>query len=411
MKSVEIFLAIFIIPLFGICQDFETRFTTDIDRSGENYSVYEVGQKIVGIRSTRKKIISNNREGEFFILNEELQPETQITFPMPDHQEFQWADISGPELVLLSHYSLKVIQSTIDELTIISINSESGQLSVIPFRSSELSEVTDFHSFGMNSLVLGRNAAGLMLQSVDHLQPENINRKLLFDNSFEVLSANKQNDAKSLIVLARKKDAQQNDLLHMVTVSPKGEIIEKGTFDLLEDKRTNYRTLLATDFKGDKVYSGVFGPRNNYHSSGLINIFINEFEEFSLWRSYLNDLPGFFDEHDSTIPFGKKKRMDRRIKTGRIPYLKETLELWGLETSENGVWHHFEQFGSQLKSESDYQRSFIESFTKKNKYFPGNRFSRELPLVPGAYKDRTRPYRLSCEYIAYAAHLIHLNEM
>lgn len=410
MSKVVAFLAIFIFPFFGICQEFDSRFTIEVGRNAENYSVYEANQKFIGVRSIREKNIGNNRTAEFFILNDALKAEVKNTFPLPENHDFQWADVAGGELVLLSHYALKVIQSTIDELAIISIDSESGQFSIIPFKSMDLSEVEDFYSFGGHSLLFGRNAAGLMLQSVDHNQPEKINRKILFESSYKILSINKLDDAKSLLVLASKKDTQQNDQLHIVAVSEMGEIIEKSAYYFLEDKRTNLRNISVINFKSERVYSGVFGPRNNNHSSGLINVFINDFGEFSLWRNFLNELSGFFDEIDSSLLLGKKKRMDRRVKLGRIPVLNETVQLWNLQTSENGIWHHFEQFSSQLKSESDYQRSFIEGFTKKNKYFVGNRFVRELPQIPGGYKNGNRPYRLNSEYIAYAAHLVQMND-
>ncbi|PRY88474.1 hypothetical protein [Mongoliibacter ruber] len=410
MKKILILLAFFSFSHFVQCQEFDTRFEIEVDRYGENFSLHLVKSHIVGIRSVRKKTLGNNRDAEYFVLKNDLSPEIQNTFTLPDNQDFQWVDVSGDKLVLLTHYPLKVIQSTINELTIVTIDAASGQLSMVPFISADLSEIEDFHSFENSSLILGRNAAGLMLQTVDHLKPEILDRKILFDNSYKFLSVNKWAEDKSLTVLVSKKDYWQKDILHMLTVSEKGEIIEKGSYDLLQDKRTNFRYASVLDFKGERFYAGVFGPRNNNHSSGLVNALFNEFEEFTLWRTYLNELPGFFEGENNPSPLSRKKRMDRRLKIGRVPVLNETLQLWALQPTVNGVWQHYEQFSAQLKEESDYQRKFINSFTRQNKYFPSNRFTRELPQIPGGYKEGTKPFRLSSEYLSYAAHLIHVDE-
>ncbi|MBW3466531.1 hypothetical protein [Arthrospiribacter ruber] len=410
MKSFLIFISLILLSHWGKCQEYKSSFEVEVDRYSENYSVYQTGSKITGIWSIRKRTIGNNREAEFFILNQNLEPEFQGEFSLPDHQDLQWADVSGEKLVLLTHYTLKTIQSFIDQLSLVSIDANSSQLSIIPFQSADLSEIVDFHTFTNHSLILARNSAGLVLQAVDHHLPENTRRKMIFDNSYEILSANKSEKDKSLTILARKKDYNQKDILYSVSVSEEGELLEKADFDLLQDKRVNYRNALFIRQGDDRIYSGVFGPRNNEHSSGIMNASINEFEEYSLNEYFFNELPDFYKGVDTSSPMHRKKRMDRRVKIGRVPVLNETFQLWDLRSSASGTWHHFEQFTSRFKYETDYQRTYIKSFSQRNRFFGNNRFARELPQIAGGYKTGNRPFRPMSEFTPYAAHLIELDE-
>ena len=402
------FLSLFLFLVLGLQVNaqvkFVGRFEIESDLYDPLFEMMRTESGVVSFRTIPEKGRSFRRVFQLFNLDENLNTEGLIEYPVREGFDMIGYDSDGGNLFVLFQKGFNLGA----EKYIFKIDLLDNQ--GFEFDSNNLldTQLVEFLVEEDKAIFMGNTDGRPVLQIFD-LENKNIHTiQGIYGNDTQVLQIRKMTEIQAFEVVLSRKGQYRNRELQINTYDLFGNLLREIEVDQF-------------GYNGQEILEGILLPEENYQQAmigsfgldrrdayqGMYIMNINEFGEYDFDLYTLEDFPNFFNYLPEKVKEKKDKEIEKNIEKGKDTNIRNVYAIRDVRVTPDAYYIYFDHFNI-INSRGNNRPGFF-SPTSLYRYDRASRmgyspFFNDL-RIPSVFPNNSQ-FQLTTEYKYISAHFI-----